>query len=391
MDKKIGVGKILCFALILFMLSACSRYEAPRPVLIEPSAARTDTALADIGVVSSVTRRQGITRVLSEGLSFDIAGFNLSAVYVQHGDFVQEGQLLAQLDTSHIQEQITRQKERIALSRRNNARANEIRELEIEILLMEYTQMLNQAAEYIDEAAMVVATRHGLEVDRERMLLNQARERQALDLEREEEILRGLNNQLSGTELRAPFDGQITLIANHTDGMRIVPFVPFIYIAGEQDIFLELLDVYSIDAVQQLSFLPPLVTSSVRIHAHINGTVYALEYMPLSRDAQRFYSRNMPQSQSPAWIFPARFSISPVNGIMPPLGAYASIHFYREWKENVLRIPVNALFSEGRNFFVYVVEDGLLARTPIEIGSATGTFIEITGGLQEGDELFVRP
>ena len=52
---------------------------------------------------------------------------------------------------------------------------------------------------------------------------------------------------------------------------------------------------------------------------------------------------------------------------------------------NVLTIPIEALFDEGGTSFVYLVEDGMLARTEVEIGTLTETSVEVVSGVAEGD------
>ncbi len=47
--------------------------------------------------------------------------------------------------------------------------------------------------------------------------------------------------------------------------------------------------------------------------------------------------------------------------------------------------PVEALFDEGGTAYVYVVIDGVLERTKVEIGTITETRVEITSGVNPGD------
>jgi HlyD family secretion protein len=52
---------------------------------------------------------------------------------------------------------------------------------------------------------------------------------------------------------------------------------------------------------------------------------------------------------------------------------------------NVLSIPREALHTEGASDFVYRVVNGMLVRTPVQVGVVNLTRVEITGGLTEKD------
>ncbi|MFU8890603.1 MAG: efflux RND transporter periplasmic adaptor subunit [Anaerosomatales bacterium] len=55
--------------------------------------------------------------------------------------------------------------------------------------------------------------------------------------------------------------------------------------------------------------------------------------------------------------------------------------------QNVTTVPVEALFDEAGDTFVYVVDDGRLARTPVEVGTFTETAVEIRSGISDGTEV----
>jgi multidrug efflux pump subunit AcrA (membrane-fusion protein) len=51
---------------------------------------------------------------------------------------------------------------------------------------------------------------------------------------------------------------------------------------------------------------------------------------------------------------------------------------------SALTIPIEALFDEGGTSYVYIVEDGALARTEVEIGTLTETQVQILAGVSDG-------
>ena len=58
---------------------------------------------------------------------------------------------------------------------------------------------------------------------------------------------------------------------------------------------------------------------------------------------------------------------------------------------DVLKVPTNALFRDGRRWAVYVASDGRARRTFVELGHQTGTEAEVTAGLAEGMTVIVHP
>lgn len=69
------------------------------------------------------------------------------------------------------------------------------------------------------------------------------------------------------------------------------------------------------------------------------------------------------------------------------LGMKGEATIEAESREAALTIPVEALFSEGGDDFVYVIEEGKLVKTSVTIGAETSTEIEVIDGLSNGDEL----
>lgn len=59
--------------------------------------------------------------------------------------------------------------------------------------------------------------------------------------------------------------------------------------------------------------------------------------------------------------------------------------------QNVLKVPVNAIFREGNQWAVFVVEDGKARLRQVTIDHRNAFDVEITGGLEEGDHVILHP
>lgn len=59
--------------------------------------------------------------------------------------------------------------------------------------------------------------------------------------------------------------------------------------------------------------------------------------------------------------------------------------------DDVVKVPTSALFREGRQWAVYVVEGGRARRASVTLGQRTNTEAEVLGGLREGQQVVLHP
>ncbi len=77
----------------------------------------------------------------------------------------------------------------------------------------------------------------------------------------------------------------------------------------------------------------------------------------------------------------------------PGLGdGYAVFLRVVEWRgDDVLQVPLSALFRDNGDWAVFRVRDGIAARVAVEIGRRNGRMAEITAGLDAGDQVVTHP
>ncbi|MCG7958992.1 MAG: efflux transporter periplasmic adaptor subunit, partial [Candidatus Thiodiazotropha taylori] len=62
------------------------------------------------------------------------------------------------------------------------------------------------------------------------------------------------------------------------------------------------------------------------------------------------------------------------------------------WRgKQVLKIPLTALFRDGKQWSVFIEQDGLAEQRQITIGYRTGFEAEVTEGLNPGERIIVHP
>ncbi|HET6407372.1 MAG TPA: hypothetical protein VFG14_05780, partial [Chthoniobacteraceae bacterium] len=83
--------------------------------------------------------------------------------------------------------------------------------------------------------------------------------------------------------------------------------------------------------------------------------------------------------------FPTRIVVKndPSSGVRP--GMTANLNIPLQGAEDVLAIPLAAVFTDRGERFAYVKQGGKFARTPIQIGVTDYDFAEVTKGLSGGE------
>ena len=73
-----------------------------------------------------------------------------------------------------------------------------------------------------------------------------------------------------------------------------------------------------------------------------------------------------------------------------PINADVVVRAVTDMRTQVLTIPREALQTDGADHYVYVVEEGKLRRTPVEIGLLNSMRVEIRKGLKAQDTIALR-
>ena len=359
--------------LAVLTLSACisiareAEYTPPELMVPEGIHIRLETAVVTRGDVADISIFPGIVRTHSEHLNFGPVSAAFGSFYVQPGDEVVYGQLLARLDFEHVHRQIVAQEERIAQMRRSHTLDNGIAALDIEIATVENAMRMSEAEENEDEEAIAAAEAGRRQIENRRGELRLARERQTLTLRHETEHLEALRAQFAVSELRAPFDGVISYTTQHMQGTWVSAYQNLVYIIPDDGA------VYA----EYLGTTPFVTHRAVRVNAYIGGQVYDISRKSLTRSQRAQYSVNV-----------LRFNIE--TDAPPPVGSYVFFHVYDQWQEDVLRVPRNTVFYEPEiGYYVNLVIDGRPVLTPIITGAHTETYVAVLEGLNEGDIVHV--
>ncbi|MCL2187197.1 MAG: efflux RND transporter periplasmic adaptor subunit [Defluviitaleaceae bacterium] len=367
--------KILAAVLLLFLLTACGTQppvgHSEGPPLVSPVLGRVASAYAEFGNVIEVQLLDGMVRVGTQSLFFGVNGYRFDQFHVYSGESVYAGQLLATLYTPRQREQLENQQIHVDRLYRTHALAAELWYIEYELLRLRYNEQLRIAADTLDTSAMDAAQRLYLEIDRMRLLRGQEETWQQLERADANARLQEIRGGLQGTELLAPFDGVITYVTAIPHGTFIDTATRILFIAPN-------------DAEKNVELIHgtlPARARIQRIYSEINGASIPLEYIPITMEEAAYNTLHG---------LPRRTLFKLPQNTSVPLGASVRIFVYTTYRQNVLRIPANALVGLGINAYVYRNENGTWQPVHPTFGARTTAFVEVLYGLAEGDEVLVN-
>ena len=336
--------------------------EPPAPPIIRSYEAETYRyAEVQRGDVTETLRVScSYTPAKKETLAFAESGVQISAVYVENGDSVTEGELLAELDRSAIGPQIDAAEynlESLTLERRHLSEdwGYESRGYDLRIAAA------RDAGQDVMVSRLQKQKRTAASAYQSRLEIYNIR---IANLEEKLAELRALDES---RQLLAPFDGTVTSVRQSAEGS--------VSVAGEA-----------------------IVTVSDKSTSVFTMSGKGSEYLQVGDRVELTISSTV----YPATVIdPAKYGVEAaetsryieLDEYMPDLkdNASASLTFVVEERKDVLWVTAAAVKSANGQSFVYIMsEDGIRTVQYIETGFAAAGRVEVLSGLSEGEQVIVE-
>jgi RND family efflux transporter MFP subunit len=358
---------VLIVLVILFALQATDQTSAVETAVVQRlSPAAAQSLLTATGYV--VAQRKA--SVASKGTG------RLEVLNVEEGDKVQTGDILGQLEADDVnaalraaraavgqaEAEVTRAQ---ALATESELTYNRVSEL-LSRKLVSQAEFDNAEAAYNSAQAIVGAAEAGLRVAR-------------ADADY-------ATVQVDNTFIRAPFDG--TVLTKDADVGEIV--APFASSASSKGAIVTLADMNSLEVEADVSESNiQNITPGQRCVIVLDAfpadpyTGYVKKIVPTADRAKATVmvkvafddldSRVLPEMSAKASFLPADADTSALNA------------------SSILAVPVAALSESNNTSIVFVVRQGQVYQTSVQIGRSYGGSIEIKSGLNAGEVVVVRP
>ena len=372
--KQVGLARrfvallvLLCQFSCLLLLSGCNAAETgnggdtSKIELLEPVNVTLDTITVTKSDIFSVITYDAIIEPKMEELSFDIMG-TIENINVHPGEEVVKGQVLATLETEDMNERLLDMREE--LEDMKAAHNYELQKLTYQI-------EIDEESRYFTTNQKIKADHYYIE--EEKLILKQKMEQYALEETHMQKRIDDIAGDVQKYQLTAPFSGRIVAVADMNKGDMIKANSSILkMISSEQD-----------EYILACAYFPEaIVNSSHRVYAVIHGKEYDVTNQPYSKD-------ELAKLRSSDQNIKSNFIIHQM-GEDVKLGDYALLCLIRDYSENVLAIPRDALFYDGSGYYVYLVENETKIRQAVSVGKTTTTMAEIKEGLKEGDVIYVK-
>lgn len=325
----VSIGVITSSFTGCFLLPA--EEETLAPPLIEPPKVTYDTVKAKIGKIEKkITVNATFSSVHQENLYFKFRGGYLKSINAKLGDKIKKGEVIAELDTDSLQNEIEQQE--------INLRREQI----------QYQKAKNSGQ---------------LETSLDRELAN-------LNVKSAKLRLDDLRQQYSKARLMAPISGDIVYIDSVSSGDYVNANKTLVTLADPNNLQL----VYKGDNSSEFQ-------QGVKVDVKYQGKSYKGEVVANPNVVPIDASK---EAKNSVYI---KLNKSPKEA---EIGDGAEITLILEKKENVIVVPRNLINSySGRNY-VQVLENDMKYERDVELGIQTATEVEIKKGVKEGDELIQR-
>ena len=339
----------------------------------EQTAAGTAVEVAEVtkGAMSTEYSVNGKVVADNEVQVFPMLAGQVLTLSVSEGDKVAKGQTLLNVDTSSVTSTMSSLRESYNATKTATEKAIENAQIGVEQaqLAVENTEALLEAGAAAEQD--LTKAKQGLA--QVQAGVQQARAQQAASLAQIQASMDQINKQASYGTVTAPCAGTVTAV-NVVQGGMASSAQPAVVIAED---------------------------SRVKINASVSEDVFAglhtgdsagVQISVLSDEVKSAKIVSLPAAANQQTNL-YDVSVSVPSGTEPAIGAFATVIFYTDRRENTLSVPTDCVLTGNDNerYLFTVDESGTTAaRVTVETGLVGKTNTEITSGLNEGDRVVVK-
>lgn len=339
----------------------------------EQTAAGTAVEVAEVtkGAMSTEYSVNGKVVADNEVQVFPMLAGQVLTLSVSEGDKVTKGQTLLNVDTSSVTSTMASLRESYNATKTATEKAIENAQIGVEQaqLAVENTEALLEAGAAAEQD--LTKAKQGLA--QAQAGVQQARAQQAASLAQIQASMDQINKQASYGTVTAPCAGTVTAV-NVVQGGMASSAQPAVVIAED---------------------------SRVKINASVSEDVFAglhtgdsagVQISVLSDEVKSAKIVSLPAAANQQTNL-YDVSVSVPSGTEPAIGAFATVIFYTDRRENTLSVPTECVLTGNDNerYLFTVDESGTTAaRVTVETGLVGKTNTEITSGLNEGDRVVVK-
>ena len=367
LSKKKNGSRLLVWLLAGCMLTGCTPVagDDEELILTEKEVETLTYEMAEVSI--SDVRKSEKTRcvyqqVNDESLSFTVSGKRVAKVYVEEGESVVKGQLLAELDVGNAKEQITDLEYNIACNEKNLEYIETNLNNELSALWLRFLYQSGQSQQERE------ALEENLESTKQRYRYMQEDCEDALALDRKQ--LAALQESIKDSTLKAGMNGTVSDIADRLEGSTTVRGEEVIKIIDSTECLF---------AVEDLT-LKDCFKEGVEVDINIAYGSGSGSYKLLPYEMEK-------------WDGLLLFTMAEEleEGKVIEVGTMGTMHYTTDYRTQVLTVPLRAVHQADGKSFVYVLGENQMREVKwIETGLFGDERVEIISGLTEGEKVILR-
>ncbi|HWT76813.1 MAG TPA: biotin/lipoyl-binding protein [Mobilitalea sp.] len=358
--------KHLYALLMIFAITASGCSLAPKEEVLPdapviPTSAIKEYQKAKVirgDIIDSVTIDCTYKAFQTEELKFRISGLPIDHVYVEEGDYVKAGDVLADLEMSDISRQIGDRTDNLELLNLRLTHQNELRQLAIS-----NQKKLKSITGYDSQ----LDSKYNQEISGYDHAIAKLKD----DLYIEQERLDQLKEDVKNHQIIAGMDGIVSFVASHQNGDTSDKGTKFITIYDPNTM------VFVTDGTNSEQF-----TKGQKVDITVSGVVYpGVVISPEGLTSQDSKSTDKG----------AVYLEVDNSGTQLHKDDQGEITLIRNELKDILYLPVSAVHDDNGKTIVYVEDDGgFKSIKEVETGMKADRKVEIISGLNEGDSVILE-
>ncbi|WBW95610.1 efflux RND transporter periplasmic adaptor subunit [Oceanirhabdus sp. W0125-5] len=326
-----NIKKIITIAMICstMVFTGCNIFpeedKGMVPILSKTNKVEYRTYKVDKGDIYIEDQGYGIAKSLNRHVLYSsMSGGRLKNVYFNQGDMVKKGDVIAELYSEGIEDEI------------------ELQELNVQVAQIKYDKLKSEnAKEYEQNLAHVT-------------------------LKYETKKLDQMIRKRDSFKFSSPIDGIITKVTDFQRGKEMISSDIIAVVDGSDEIVIH---------ATKIKNTSDLYSEGMAAIITYSGHEYPGEVLKVEKN----------KNGTSAFI---KFKDEIPEGLK--LDKNISYRVVGEKKEEVIRIPNQALFNSSDYHYVFVLDGGVKVRKIVEVGMITNKYVEIISGLDENELVILK-
>lgn len=347
--------KRICAALLacaLALSAGCGKSDEPAETTTEVQGTAVEVMNVASGNIANESRLSGKVIAARDVSVFPPVPAKVLSVRVGVGDTVREGDALFALDKKDIEKNY-----QPLLDNYNRSKTL-------------FDEQIKQAEKNVSDTQTLleIGAASQAQLDAAKLQLLQVQTNAQSTLSQIDQSMKDVRTTLEDTNVKAPMTGVVTAVSVVAGGTA-AQSAPAVVISESQ-------------RPQVLV----AVSESVQPYLKSGGTaVCAIEGIGRS-DIVAKINTVAPASNQQTQLYEVRLDLP--AGLDVQIGMFVDVTFQTDKKNGVVVVPSEAILTDGEVQYVFIVEDGTIAKkTVVTTGLAAAGTTEVTGGLTQGQQL----